>query len=138
MRLNPILLLDDILCTDANGGGVRIGWYAGAAWPAIKLLREHGVRCWGGDMARDPDRRWVMVRPRQAKWAVSLLKGAGWDVFEGPDAAPVSPASSWGVPAPGQGLNGFMEAVFLPGYRRKRREYLRRAERRNGRQRRRP
>lgn len=130
MRLNPILLLDDLLCTDANGGGVRIGWYAGAAWPAIKLLREHGVRCWGGDMADKPDRRWVMVRPAQARWAVALLKGAGWGVFEGPNAEAVSPATTWGAPAPGQGLNGVMEAIFLPGGVRARS----RAERREARQ----
>ena len=123
MRFNPILLLDDLLCTLANGGGVRIGWYAGAAWPAIRLLRQHGVRCWGGDMATNPDRRWVMVRPAQAKWAAGLLMGAGYAVFEGPtDARPIQPRTNWGAPAPGQGLNGVMEAVFLSGYRRERRD----------------
>lgn len=121
MRWNPLLLLDDLLCTAANGGAVRIGWYAGAAWPAIKLLRTHGIRCWGGDMATNPDRRWVNVRPAQAKWAVSLLKGAGCGVFEGPDANAVTPATTWGAPAPGQGLNGIMEAIFLPGTMRSKR-----------------
>ena len=66
-------------------------------------------------MATNPDRRWVNVRPAQAKWAVALLKGAGWGVFEGLDADAVTPSSTWGAPAPGQGLNGLMEAVFLPG-----------------------
>lgn len=132
MRLNPILLLDDLLCTTANGGAVRIGWLADAAAPAVRVLQSHGVRSWGYDM--EEGRRFCLVRPAQAKWAVSLLKGAGWVVFEGPDADPVAPASSWGAPAPGQGLNGIMEAIFLPGYQRKRRED-RRAARRNGRQR---
>jgi hypothetical protein len=116
MQWNPVLLLDDILCTLANGGGVRIGWYADAAWPAIHLLRQHGVRCWAGNMAANPDRRWVKVRPKQARYAVGLLKGGGWAVFEGPPSPPIRPRTNWGAPAPGQGLNGGMEAVFLPGY----------------------
>lgn len=77
MRLNPILLLDDILCTITNGGGVRIGWLASAAAPAARLLMEHGVKTWGYDMASNPDRRYCMVRRRQAKWAVALLRGLG-------------------------------------------------------------
>lgn len=96
MRLNPILLLDDILCTITNGGGVRIGWLASAGAPAARLLMEYGVKTWGYDMASNPDRRYCMVRPRQAKWAVALLRGAGYAVIEGPDAKLVTPRSTWG------------------------------------------
>jgi hypothetical protein len=65
MRLNPILLLDDILCTITNGGGVRIGWLASAGSPAARLLMEYGVKTWGYDMASNPDRRYCMVRPHK-------------------------------------------------------------------------
>lgn len=138
MRLNPILLLDDLLCTAANGGGVRIGWMAGAAWPGVELLRAHGVRVWAADMARNPDRRWCMVRRAQARWAVGLLKGAGAVVIEGPDAAPVAPRSNWGVIAPGQGLAGFAHDIFRLGWKarwRKDRQERRREARSTRRQR---
>lgn len=131
MRLNPILLLDDLLCTAANGGAVRIGWLADAAAPAVRVLQSHGVRSWGYDM--EDGRRFCLVRPAQAKWAVSLLKGAGFTVVEGPDAAPVAPASSWGVPAPGVGLGGLAASLFGVGVSGRDR---RRAERRARRQRR--
>jgi hypothetical protein len=119
MQWNPILLLDELLCTAANGGGVRIGWYAPEALSGVKLLRAHGVRCWGGAYARKPDRRWVTVRPAQAKWAAGLLRGAGYVVFEGPDADPIAPRTNWGAPAPGQGLNGIVESA-LTGVSRRR------------------
>lgn len=118
LQCNPALLIDELLCTVANGGGVRIGWYAPEALTGVRLLRAHGVRCWGGGFATNPDRRWVMVRPAQARWAAGLLMGAGYVIFEGPtDARPIQPRTNWGAPAPGQGLNGVMEAVFLSGYR---------------------
>jgi hypothetical protein len=115
MRLNPILLLDDILCTITNGGGVRIGWIASTGAPAARLLMEHGVKTWGYDMASKPDRRYCMVRPRQAKWAVALLRGAGYAVIEGPGAKPVAPRSTWGAPVGASGLGGL--AANLLGVR---------------------
>lgn len=118
MQWNPVLLLDELLCTAMNGGGVRIGWYAPEALSGVKLLRAHGIRCWGGDWKRNPDRRWAVVRPAQAKWAVGLLMGAGYVVFEGPAAHPIAPRTTWGAPAPGQGLNGIIEAALTGDLRR--------------------
>lgn len=131
MRLNPLLLLDDILCTLANGGGVRIGWLADAAAPGVQLLKAHGVRTWGYDMARNPDRRYCLVRPAQAAWAVGLLKGAGFGVVAGPDAPAVTPRSSWGAPAPGVGLGGLTAALLGVSVRAERRQD-RRMRRRRG------
>jgi hypothetical protein len=120
MRWNPIDWIDYMLCTVANGGGVRIGWYAPEALSGVKLLRSHGVRCWGGDYASNPDRRWTTVRPAQAKWAAGLLMGAGYVVFEGPtDARPIVTRTTWGAPAPGQGLDGVVEAVLTGDMRRR-------------------
>lgn len=131
MRLNPILLLDDLLCTATNGGGVRIGWVAGEAATAIRLLRSHGVRSWGYDVARNPDRRFCLVRPAQARWAVGLLKGAGFAVIEGPDAAPIAPRTNWGVPAPGVGMGGLAAALLgVAGSRQDRRRQARQPRRR--------
>lgn len=127
MRLNPILLIDDLLCTAANGGGVRIGWMASAAAPAVALLTEYGVRTWGYDMAANPERRYCLVRPAQAAWAVALLRGAGYAVIEGPDAKPVAPTAAWGAPAPGVGLGGAAARLF--GVRGGRRERPARRER---------
>lgn len=139
MRLNPILLLDDILCAAANGGrGVRISWMAGAAWPAVEVLRAHGVRVWGAEMHSNPERRSCLVRPAQARWAVGLLKGAGAAVVEGPDAAPIAPRSNWGAIAPGQGLAGVAHDIFRFGWKarwRKDRQARRRAARSTRRQR---
>lgn len=132
MRLNPILLLDDLLCTAANGGAVRIGWLADAAAPAVRVLQAHGVRSWGYDMAEG--RRFCLVRPAQARWAVSLLKGAGFAVVEGPDVDPVTPASTWGAPAPGVGLGGLAASLFGVGVsgRDRRRENRRQQRQRRG------
>lgn len=109
---NPILMLDDLLCTAANGGAVRIGWIASTAAPAIRHLQAHGIRTWGYAMATNPDRRYCLVRPAQARWAVSLLKGAGIPVIEGPTAAPVAPSTTWGAPAPAVGLGGLAARLF--------------------------
>lgn len=75
MRWNPIDWIDYMLCTIVNGGGERIGWYAPEALSGIRLLRSHGVRTWGVDSKQNPDRRYVTVRRRQARWAVGLLMG---------------------------------------------------------------
>jgi hypothetical protein len=112
-HINPILFIDEILSTGANGGGVRIGWYAGAAANGLRLLRAHGVRTWGYRMAYDSDRRWCMVRKRQAKWAVGLLRGAGYGVFEGPASPPIRPRTNWGAPAPAQGFAGLVAKLFI-------------------------
>lgn len=112
-HLNPLLLIDELFSTSANGGGTRIGWYADAAFPAIKLLRAHGVRTWGYRMAYDPDRRWCKVRHAQAQWAVGLLKGAGYAVFDGPDSPPIAPRTTWGVPAPAQGMAGAIASAII-------------------------
>ena len=112
-HLNPILLIDELIATSANGGGVRIGWYADAAAPAVRMLTQHGVKTWGYRMAYDPDRRWCMVRHAQARWAVSLLKGAGYAVIDGPlDAPPIAPRTTWGVPARPQGFAGLVARVI--------------------------
>ncbi len=58
---------------------------------------------------------------KQARYAVGLLKGAGYPVFEGPPSPPIRPRTNWGAPAPGQGLNGIMEALFVPGYHKRKR-----------------
>ena len=109
---NPILWLDDLLCTAANGGAVRIGWLAVSAAPALRVLTVHGVRTWGYAVGRNPDRRYCLVRPAQARWAVALLRGAGFSVIEGPAAAPVRPARAWGKPAPGVGLGGLVASLL--------------------------
>lgn len=134
MRLNPILLLDDLLCTAANGGrGVRIGWLADSATAGVQLLQAHGVRSWGYDMARNPDRRYCLVRPAQAAWAVGLLKGAGFGVVAGPDAPAVAPRSSWGVPAPGVGLGGLVASLLGVSVRAARRREARSTRRQRAR-----
>jgi hypothetical protein len=120
-HLNPILLLDELFATTINGGGVRIGWYADAAAPAVRLLRAHGVKTWGYRMAYDPDRRWCMVRRAQATWAVGLLKGAGYAICDGPDAPAIRTRSTWGVPAPAQGFVGLLANLIIGGTRRQRR-----------------
>lgn len=112
-HLNPILLIDELLSTSMNGGGVRIGWYADAAAPALQMLRAHGVKTWGYRMAYEPDRRWCMVRRAQAAWAVGLLLGAGWGVFEGPASKPIAPRTTWGAPAKAQGFAGLVAAVLF-------------------------
>lgn len=71
--INPILLIDELISTALNGGGVPADAHAAAAAPAVRLLREHGVRTWGYRMARNPDRRWYLVRPAQARWAAGLM-----------------------------------------------------------------
>jgi hypothetical protein len=112
-HLNPILLIDELIATSANGGGTRIGWHADAAAPAIRLLTQHGVKTWGYRMAYDPDRRWCMVRHAQARWAVSLLKGAGYAIIDGPlNAPPIAPRTTWGVPARPQGVAGLIGSIF--------------------------
>lgn len=120
-HLNPILLIDELIATSMNGGGVRIGWYGGAAAHAIKHLRDRGVRTWGYRMAYAPDRRWCMVRRRQAEYAVGLLKGAGYAVFEGPFSPPIVTRTTWGVPARPQGYAGLIASLFIGfGARRRR------------------
>jgi hypothetical protein len=120
IELNPILLIDELIATSANGGGTRIGWYAHAAAPAVRMLQAHGVKTWGYRMADKPDRRWCMVRRQQATWAVGLLLGAGWRVFDGPASAPVAPRTTWGVPARPQGLAGLLASLlFIGGARRR-------------------
>jgi hypothetical protein len=120
--LNPILLLDELIATINNGGGVRIGWYADAAADGVRVLRAHGVKTWGYRMAYDPDRRWCKVRRRQARWAVALLMGAGYGICDGPvDVAPVRPARTWGAPARAQGFAGLLGNLFMGGARRQRR-----------------
>lgn len=119
-HLNPILLIDEIISTSANGGGVRIGWYADAAAPAIRLLTAHGVKTWGYRMAHNPDRRWCKMRRQQATWAVGLLLGAGWGVFEGPASAPITPRTTWGVPAKPQGFAGLLASLLFTGGARRR------------------
>jgi len=47
-----------------------------------------------------------MVRHAQAKWAVALLRGAGYAVIEGPNARPVAPRTTWGAPVGASGLGG--------------------------------
>lgn len=112
-NLNPILLIDELIATSANGGGVRIGWYADAAAPAIRLLTQHGIKTWGFRMATNPNRRWCKVRHAQARWAVGLLKGAGYTVIDGPDSPPIQPRTTWGVPARPQGFAGLIASLFI-------------------------
>lgn len=73
-------------------------------------------------MADSPGRRWCMVRRQQATWAVGLLLGAGWAVFEGPVAPAIRPRTTWGVPARPQGLAGLVGAVILMGVGARRRK----------------
>lgn len=121
-HFNPILLIDELFASANNGGGVRIGWYADAAAPAVRMLRAHGVRTWGYRMADNPGRRWCKVRRQQAAWAVGLLRGAGWAVFEGPASAPIAPRTTWGVPARSVGFSGLLaEWLFLGASKRRRR-----------------
>jgi hypothetical protein len=120
-HLNPILLIDELIATSMNGGGVRIGWYASAAAPAVRMLTAHGVKTWGYRMAYNPDRRWCMVRRQQATWAASLLKGAGYAVIDGPlDAPPIQPRTTWGVPAKPQGFAGLLASLLFTGGARRR------------------
>lgn len=122
-HLNPILLIDELIATGANGGGTRIGWYADEAATAVRLLRAHGVKTWGYRMAHDPDRRWCKVRHAQAQWAVGLLKGAGYGVFDGPNAPAIKTRSTWGVPAPAQGFAGLLATLIIGGARRQMRNH---------------
>lgn len=111
--LDPIKWLDDLYTTSRNGRGVLIEWdsncHTGAEVEAF--LRSWGIKCYGrkypaGGVAG------CHVRNAQAKFADGLLRGAGFAVLSKPLSKPITPRSSWGVPAKAQGFGGIVGDLF--------------------------
>lgn len=112
-RIDPIKWLDDFMCVLANGRGAYLEWIGPTGDTIEMMLRAHGVRVWSRRYDFEGENRYgVHVRPAQARWAAGLIAGHGGVVVVGPQAPPIRPRTTWGAPAPAQGLAGMVIGVF--------------------------
>lgn len=120
-RIDPIKWLDDLVCVATNGRGTYIEWIGPTGDAIEMMLRAHGVRVWARRYDYENEHRYgIHVRPAQARWAAGLIAGQGGVVVVGPPSPPIRPQSTWGAPAPAQGLAGAVVGAF--GRRKPRKE----------------
>lgn len=115
-RIDPIKWVDDLFCSARNGRGVRLEWIGRDGWDGEQLLRSYGVRVWARGYDYENEQRYSLtVRAAQAKFADGLLRGAGFAVVSPQLSPPITPRSSWGVPAAPQGLAGWLQEIAIGG-----------------------
>lgn len=112
-KIDPLKWLDDLLCMSANGQGTYIEWIGPTGDAIEMMLRAHGIRVWSRSYDYDREQCYgVHVRPAQAKFAAGLIAGHGGVVVVGPPSPPIRPRTTWGAPAPAQGLAGIIVGLF--------------------------
>lgn len=121
--LDPMKIVDDLICALRFGAGVRFRWTAGGAWYGARvemLLRRYGIRVYGRQYAsKDDPHLSVTVRRQQAQWAAYVLRQAGVPVVS--PAWATQPARhgrmprAWGVPARATGFGGVAVQMLFGG-----------------------
>lgn len=126
---DPLKWADDAVQLAKHGDSVLLTFQTDTSWAPVDvehLLRSFGVKVYARQYQDDEGHAGLHVRAAQAKFADGLLRGHGVNVTSRQLSRPIRPSSSWGAPAPAQGLAGAVIDATTGAPRRRRRAAERR------------
>ena len=123
---DPLKWIDDAVQLAKHGDNVLLTFQTDSSWAPVdveRLLRTYGVKVFARQYEDDEGHAGLHVRAAQAKFADGLLRGHGVNVTSRQLSRPIRPSTSWGAPAPAQGLAGaVIDAMSRPLPTRRRRQ----------------